>query len=288
MIILMIGSALCTASPTTAFPLLLLGRALEGMGCAGITVVVRVILSDKVSLKENAKNWSLLSLTAGMSYAIGPALGGESGPINTNRTERADPANLDEGYLTKTNWRWCFGINLIVCLAAIIIVLFVLRRELLGPQELSTLNQSTNLGPSARLPRRIMVIDTGGQSLFLTGFVLLTLGLTWGGVTYAWSDAIVLVAISVGCIILVLFVVWEYLMAPDKALALRWPVRQPMMPWKLISNRDIALLFYITFATGAAMYAVSRGTATFAVPCIPVLTQRKSRSCTSATCISQL
>lgn len=77
-IIMMIGSALCTAAPTDAFPMLLLGRGIQGLGCAGISVIVRVIIADKVSLKENAKNWSIFSFTAGMSYAIGPVIGGMS------------------------------------------------------------------------------------------------------------------------------------------------------------------------------------------------------------------
>jgi MFS family permease len=75
-VVMMIGSALCTAAPTSAYPVLLLGRGLQGLGCAGIGVIVRVILADKVSLKENAKNWSIFSFTAGISYGIGPVIGG--------------------------------------------------------------------------------------------------------------------------------------------------------------------------------------------------------------------
>lgn len=76
-IIMMIGSALCTAAPTNAFPLLLLGRSLQGIAAAGINVVCRAILSDKVSLKENAKNWAVFSLVGGSSYALGPLIGGK-------------------------------------------------------------------------------------------------------------------------------------------------------------------------------------------------------------------
>ena len=79
-VVMMVGSALCTAAPTNAFPVLLLGRGIQGLGCAGLNVVVRVILSDKVNLKENAKNWSIFSFTAGMSYGIGPVIGGERLP----------------------------------------------------------------------------------------------------------------------------------------------------------------------------------------------------------------
>lgn len=76
MIVAIIGGALCTGSPTNAFPMLLLGRALQGIGCAGISVVVRAIVADKVSLKEDAKNWSIFSLVGGVSFAVGPIIGG--------------------------------------------------------------------------------------------------------------------------------------------------------------------------------------------------------------------
>jgi MFS family permease len=76
-VVMMIGSALCTGAPTHAFAVLLLGRALQGLGCAGISVIVRIVLADKVSLQENAKNWSIFTFTAGTSYAVGPVIGGE-------------------------------------------------------------------------------------------------------------------------------------------------------------------------------------------------------------------
>jgi hypothetical protein len=79
-IVMMVGSALCTGAPTHAFPVLLLGRGIQGMGCAGISVVVRIVLADKVSLEENAKNWTIFTFTAGMSYGIGPVIGGKETP----------------------------------------------------------------------------------------------------------------------------------------------------------------------------------------------------------------
>ena len=76
-VVMMVGSALCTGAPTSVFPVLLLGRAIQGLGCAGISVAVRVVLADKVSLEENAKNWSIFTITAGVSYGVGPVIGGE-------------------------------------------------------------------------------------------------------------------------------------------------------------------------------------------------------------------
>jgi len=91
LIIMLVGSSLCSGAPTTAFPMLLVGRGLQGMGCAGLNIVVRICLADKVSLKENAKNNSLFTLVAGTSYGVGPVIG---------------------GYLTEVTWRWCFIINI--------------------------------------------------------------------------------------------------------------------------------------------------------------------------------
>lgn len=77
-IFMLIGSALCTGAPTNAFPVLLLGRGFQGLAAAGLNVIVRTILADKVSLQENARNWAIFALVGGISYAIGPVIGGKS------------------------------------------------------------------------------------------------------------------------------------------------------------------------------------------------------------------
>lgn len=76
MLFIIIGSAFSTGAPTTAFPLLLFGRALQGTGSAGMDIIIRAIVADRVSLKEDAKNWSIFSFVGGVSYAVGPVIGG--------------------------------------------------------------------------------------------------------------------------------------------------------------------------------------------------------------------
>ena len=75
MVIILVGSALCTGSPTSAFPVLLLGRALQGVACAGLDVVTRVILADKVSLRESNENWTMFSFIDGIAFGVGPVIG---------------------------------------------------------------------------------------------------------------------------------------------------------------------------------------------------------------------
>ncbi|KAF4447358.1 hypothetical protein F53441_9102 [Fusarium austroafricanum] len=234
-ILMLIGSALCTGAPTNAFPVLLLGRGFQGLAAAGLNVVVRTILADKVSLQENAKNWAIFSLVGGISYGLGPVIG---------------------GYLTRADWRWCFGINLPIAAVALIVVFFVLRKELLGPQPIPELNETVETGRRTKFVARLKTVDVGGQLLFIFGFGLVILALTWGGATYPWSSPAVIVPLVLGVVCAVSFCYWEYLLAPGNSMAEKLPWQRAMLPWELISNRDIGLLFYCECATGVGMYAV--------------------------------
>lgn len=88
---MILGSALCAGAPTSNFPMLLAGRGIQGLATAGTMILTRIILSDKVSLKDNALNNTVFSLVAGVGYGVGPVIG---------------------GYLTSVTWRWCFIINI--------------------------------------------------------------------------------------------------------------------------------------------------------------------------------
>ncbi|KAG7141514.1 Efflux pump FUS6 like protein [Verticillium longisporum] len=199
-LIMVVGSALCAAAPTNAFAVLLLGRAIQGLGSAGMDISVRAIVADKVSLGEGAKNWSIFTFIGGVSYGIGPVIG---------------------GYLTSADWRWCFGINLPVGVVA-----------------------------------SSWTIDVGGQVLCLLGFSLLILSFTWAGATYGWNTPAVLVPLISSVFIIGAFVWWEYQMVPGNMLARRFKHQRAMIHWEVLVNRDIALLFYTSFATGMAMYSV--------------------------------
>lgn len=56
---------------------------------------------------------------------------------------------------------------------------------------------------------KLLSIDYVGSILTITSSILILLGLTWGGVTYPWVSAPVLVPMLLGAAIFVLFVFWE-------------------------------------------------------------------------------
>lgn len=232
------GSALCTGAPTSAFALLLLGRALQGVGAAGVTICVRAILADRVSLAEYATNWSLFALLSAVGFGLGPVLG---------------------GYLTaRAGWRWCFAVNLPVGVLAMALVAWLLRAELLPAQEVDEVlvgrgRRVTRLG---RLRARLGTIDYGGQALFLFGIGLLVLAFTWGGAMFPWDSTAVVVSLVVGGVLTVAWVVYEWAMVPGRTMARTFPAQKAMMPWQLLMQRDIGLLVLINFASGVAMFAV--------------------------------
>ncbi|OBT96626.1 hypothetical protein VE01_05293 [Pseudogymnoascus verrucosus] len=235
LIFMVIGSVLCAAAPVTSFPMLLVGRALQGIGCAGMLINTKVILADKVTLEENAKNNTIFTIVGGVGYGIGPVVG---------------------GYLTQVSWRWCFIINIPLGLIGMVLVHFVLRPELLGPQEIKRVDGVTDVNIEQTFKARLLTIDYGGQILFLFGLGLLVLALTWAGSSYAWNSVQILAPLIIGVALLAAFIVWEYLMLPGHFLSRRNPTRKAMLPFKLLVARNVSILMYISFLTGMAMYAV--------------------------------
>ncbi|TVY81467.1 Efflux pump FUS6, partial [Lachnellula suecica] len=234
-LVMLLGSILCSASPVTSFAMLLAGRAFQGIGCAGLLMISKIVLADKVSLKENAKNNTVFTVVGGIGYGVGPVIG---------------------GYLTEASWRWCFIINIPLGVVGLVLAHFVLRSELLGPQEVTRTDGATDVEVSQTFRSRIATIDFGGQFLFLFGTGLCVLALTWAGAYYPWSDLKVLLPLAVGCVLIVAFVIWEYLMLPGSAVSRRFPTQKAMMPFNLVWSRNAGVLMYINFVTGMAMYAV--------------------------------
>ncbi|KXX80371.1 Vacuolar basic amino acid transporter 5 [Madurella mycetomatis] len=234
---LTLGSALCTAAPTSAFPLLLLGRALQGVGAAGVNICVRTILADRVPLAEYAKNWAVFALLSAASFSVGPVLG---------------------GYLTQVSWRWCFAVNLPVGVAAVGLVVWLLKGELVPAQGVDEGLFGSRSGGTMmeRFWARLATVDYGGQVLFLLGLGLLVLAFTWGGSMFPWDSAAVLVSLVVGGVLTVAWVVYEWAMVPGRAMAKAFPRQKAMMPWQLLMQRDIGLLFLVNFAIGVATFSV--------------------------------
>lgn len=126
------------------------------------------------------------------------------------------------GFLTDAlSWNWIFFVNL--PLGIPVVFLFI------------------KLFPN-RKPARARKFDIPGAALLVLTVVSGLIGLSLGGVQYAWDSVQVIGALSISLIAGVAFVFTE----------LR--VRDPIMPFVIFKNRIVAVSLIVIFLTGFAMF----------------------------------
>lgn len=153
-----LGSLVCALAPTsTAF---IVGRAVAGMGTAGLFSGSVVILSYTLPLRQRPAAFGLVGAMWGIASVAGPLLGG--------------------AFTDHVTWRWCFYINLPIGGAAMVAIFFFLhihREE--NPEGLTVL-------------QRIGQLDLAGTAMLVPAIVCLLLALQWGGTEYAWNSSVVI------------------------------------------------------------------------------------------------
>lgn len=158
------------------------------------------------------------------------------------------------GYLTNSNWRYCFALCAGVS-ALSVLTIFLLRKDL-KPGKVSLSRPSNNQTSFQALTSGLSTLDFGGIVLFILGVGLVILGTAWGGSTYPWSSAAVISTLVIGSVLICLFVLYESLFAPSQLLNRLLPRTVPMIPSSILSSKDVSLICFIAAGTGAALYSV--------------------------------
>ncbi|KAE8312613.1 major facilitator superfamily domain-containing protein [Aspergillus transmontanensis] len=150
-----IGSLICAVAPSST--VLIVGRAVAGIGVAGIFSGALVIISMTVPLPKRPLVFGMFGMVWGIASIAGPLLGG--------------------AFTDGVSWRWCFYINLPIGGLSIAVIIFILRvpskSELSGTPVLD----------------RIKQLDLIGASLLIPAIVCLLLALQWGGNKYPWNSS---------------------------------------------------------------------------------------------------
>ncbi|KAF3810128.1 Efflux pump roqT [Colletotrichum gloeosporioides] len=176
-----IGSLVCALAPnSTAF---IIGRAVAGIGTAGLFSGSIVILSYTMPLEKRPLAFGLIGGMWGIASVAGPLLGGV--------------------FTEKATWRWCFYINLPIGGIAMVFVFFLLHLSRKNNPEGKTLVQ------------RLMQLDLIGTAIFIPAIVCLLLALQWGGTEYPWKSAKI-IGLFVGFGLMIIIFVGIQLWQGDK------------------------------------------------------------------------
>jgi hypothetical protein len=157
------------------------------------------------------------------------------------------------GVLTSVSWRWCFGINLPVCVVAHL-VFFVLLRKKVRSSTYDSAEQRQPLG------FKLKKIDYLGLIFFLGACVCIILALVWGGSAYPWNSAVIIALLVVGVLLLITFLLTEWLIEPfhnhfvPRIIRPIYVHATPMVPLEIFRDWDVVICQWMNLAGGMVMF----------------------------------
>ncbi|KAM5341517.1 hypothetical protein ACJ41O_014548 [Fusarium nematophilum] len=161
------------AALSTNMPMLIAGRALQGVGDGGIMQLVTITISDLFSVRKRSLYLGFVGFVWALAGSCGPLIGGA---------------------LTQfASWRWCFWINLPVCGITFALLLVFLDVH----------------NPRTKLMEGIRAVDWVGMFSILAITLLLLVGLDLGGAIFPWNSPKVVCLLVFGAVMIGFFVFTE-------------------------------------------------------------------------------
>ena len=72
--VFLVGSLLCALA--LDMDVLIAGRAVQGLGASGMSIMVNIVISDMFSLRDRGLYLAITSIVWAVGSAVGPVLGG--------------------------------------------------------------------------------------------------------------------------------------------------------------------------------------------------------------------
>ncbi|RUS25067.1 major facilitator superfamily domain-containing protein [Jimgerdemannia flammicorona] len=205
-----IGSTLCGAAQSMI--MLIIARAVAGLGAAGIFSLTLIIISDIVPTRDAGKYQGIIGAMFGLASVLGPLLGG--------------------AFTDHLTWRWAFFINqcsgekydriwhLLIYLSQLILhgirISFLKIQLPIGAVTLVVITFFLRV-PSQKsdFASAMKRIDYLGVAVLICAIVAILLPLNWGGGQYAWNSPIVISLLVVGVVLVGVLVLVERYFATE-------------------------------------------------------------------------
>ncbi|RDW75778.1 hypothetical protein BP5796_06599 [Coleophoma crateriformis] len=173
-----LGSLICGIAPNSLT--LIIGRAVAGLGSAGILTGSFVVVAHSVPLKSRPVWTAVVGLMFGVGATVGPLLGGVFTDLVT--------------------WRWCFYFNLPVGGATIAAMVFFFHPA----PSTKTYEQKQSFF------YRVLELDLMGNVILLGAAVMLFLALEYTNQQIPWGSAKVIGLLVGSGFTFVVFGVWQW------------------------------------------------------------------------------
>ncbi|OJJ07326.1 hypothetical protein ASPVEDRAFT_364631 [Aspergillus versicolor CBS 583.65] len=226
---LALGCVVCGLAPDMW--IVIVGRAISGIGGAGVMTMSSIIITDIVSKREVAKWRSFVNVSMTLGRSIG-------GPVG--------------GVLTDTiGWRWAFLLQ--APLLGFAAVLVVIQLKLARPASSAPSDAS-----------RISRIDFRGAFLLATSIAAIILLLDQGGKSFAWASLPTAVLSLCGALALALFIYTELHVAVEPIFNIHILRRPNVVASYLVSSLQVAAQVGMMFTVPLYFQVTARASSTVA------------------------
>ncbi|TWU77392.1 hypothetical protein ED733_006174 [Metarhizium rileyi] len=190
-----IGSLVCALA--TSSDMLIVGRALAGMGSSGISTGCVTIMAGIAPLHKRSFLLGIMMGIGQFGLASGPLVGGA----------------LSE----YTTWRWCFWINLPIGAVVALLVVFI------------RIPDSSSKEPPMRVLRTLhKTLDLVGVAGLAGSVTMLLLAVQFGGNEHPWNSATIIGLFCGAGLTFLLWVAWTLRMGENALIPLGWLKKRVM------------------------------------------------------------
>lgn len=231
-----LGSLVCGVSPNSIA--LIIGRAIAGVGAAGIFSGALMILAHSMPLEKRPLYGGMIGGMYGVSSIAGPLLGG--------------------AFTDHVTWRWCFYINLPVGAVTLLVITFFYEDSAAATDA----DASSKTGKTTFWAKTLR-FDPFGNLIFMPAVICLLLALQWGGTTYPWSSPRIIALFVLSGVLLTAFMVLQiYLSTSSSSTAPSSPgstTKTPSsatLPLHILTNRTVWASSVFAFCLGASSFVL--------------------------------